>query len=143
MIRLEYTNMSLKNIEAEDLALLGAISLSILAVLVGEFYESPLFTALKILSTLLSLGVAVHRIATGKPFFKDMSEEDWPAGQNEFEVRIPRSEHRRGKAPQIKCFVPNGEDRWAECIVSGDVCADGEVIVQIGSPHRLRIEIRK
>lgn len=135
--------MSFSDLEAEDVALLAAVSISILVVAIGEFYESPVFTALKILSTLLSLGAAINRIATGRPFFKDMSEADWPTGRNEYEVRIPRSEHRRGKAPQIKCFVPNGDGRWAECVASGDVCTDGEVIVQLGSPHRLRIEIRK
>lgn len=126
--------MSMSDLESEDIALLASIAIATTAAVVDTFYGSPVFKALKILSLFLSLGLAIHRVRTGKPFYKDVSESSWVKVQSEFEVRIPRSEHKRGKFPHARCLVSNGAGGYAECFAGGDVGLDGEVVVQVNTP---------
>lgn len=135
--------MALSDFEAEDVALLTSVAIATVAALADTFYGSPMFKALKILSLFLSLGLAYHRIRTSRPYFKDMSETSWkPVGQ-QYEIRIPKSEHGRGKSPHARCLTPRQTGGFSERWADAEVGSDGEVVVQIDSPSALRIEIRK
>ncbi|WP_145769810.1 hypothetical protein [Denitratisoma oestradiolicum] len=135
--------MALSDFESEDVALLASVAIATIAAVIDTFYGSPVFKALKILSLFLSLGLAYHRIKTSKPYFKDMPESAWKAVGQQYEVRISKSEHGRGKSPHARCLVPGQTGGFAECWADAEVGSDGEVVVQVNSPAALRIEIRK
>lgn len=135
--------MTISDFEGEDVALLAAVAIATLAALIDTFYGSPIFKALKILSLFLSLGLAYHRIRTSKPYFKDFDDSSWRAVGQHYEVRVPKAEHKRGKSPHARCLVPGGAGGYTECLAEPEVVGDGEVVVQLDSPARLRLEIRK
>lgn len=135
--------MSLSDIESEDFALLASLVIATVAVLVDELYGGTLFKALKILSLILSIGLAIHRIKSGKPFFKDIADKDWVDAGEMFEVVVPKSIHKRGKFPHPRCLVPNGYGSYAECFIDGDVQPDGSIIVRAKKPVHIRLEVRK
>ena len=64
------------DIDGEDLALLVALVVATGAALLDTFAGSAVFKALKILSLILSLGLAIHRIRTGRPYVKDLTVSD-------------------------------------------------------------------
>ena len=67
----------MKRVDAEDVALLVSIVTAGTAVVVDEVIDSTTFKVLKILALLLSLGLAVHRIRTSKPYVRDFVETDY------------------------------------------------------------------
>lgn len=135
--------MSLSDFETEDVILLVAVAIATATTLIDTFYGSPLFKVLKILALFLSLWLAYHRIKTSKPYFKNMVASSWMAVGQMYEVRIAKSEHRRGKTPHARCFVPSQSGAYEECIANVEVSNDGEVVVQVNSPVAFRIDIRK
>lgn len=135
--------MSLPDFETEDIALLSALVVSAFAVLIDDVYGSAIFKALKILGLILSIGLAIHRIRTGRPFYKDISNSDWVKVKQGFEVVVPKAEHKRGKAPNTRCLVPNGHGGYGGCFVEGDVQPDGNIIVRLDRPTFIRLEVRK
>jgi hypothetical protein len=135
--------MPLSDIEPEDFALVGAIGLATLAAVVDTAYGSPFFKAVKIFAMLLSLGLALHRVRTSKPFLKDVSEQAWRKTDTSYEVRIGKAEHGRGKYPHARCLVPGDAGGYTECWADAQVRQGGDVVVQVSAPASLRVEIRK
>lgn len=135
--------MPLSDFETEDVVLLGSVAVATAATLIDTFYGSPLFKALKIVALFLSLWLAYHRIKTSKPYFKDMSASSWNVVGQQYEIRIPKSEHKRGKCPHARCLVPGQAGGYAECFADAEVGSEGEVVVQVNSPEAIRIVIRK
>ena len=135
--------MNASDFESEDIALLAAVAIATVAALVDTLYGSPLFKALKILSLFLSLGLAYHRIKTSKPYYKDIGPSLWNAVGQRYEIRVPKSEHKRGKSPHARSLVPGSAGGYSECFDQPEVAGDGEVVVRADTPEILRLEIRK
>lgn len=91
----------------------------------------------------MSLGLAIHRIRTGRPYFKDIQEPMWEKAEKGYIARVARREHGRGKFPYARCLVPNGHGGFAECYLDPDVRPDGSIILRSESPARIRLEVRK
>ena len=135
--------MSISDFEGEDVALVVAVATATVATLVDTFYGSELFKALKIISLFLSLGLAYVRIKTSKPYYKDIEKLSWRAVGQRYEIRVPRSEHGRGKSPHARSLMQGPTGGYAECIDQPEVVAGGEVVVRADNPEVLRLEVRK
>lgn len=135
--------MQVSDLEVEDVALLSSLAVSAAAVVIDEVYGSAFFKALKIVGLILSIGLAVHRIRTGKPFYKDITESDWVRTGEFFEMTVPKCEHKRGKFPHPRCLVPNGHGGYGECFADGDVQRNGNIILRVDKPAFIRLEVRK
>src|SRR5829696_8293187 len=106
--------MDTRRVDLEDIALLVSIVVSGIAVVVDEIVGSTFFQVLKIAGVFVSVGLAVHRIRVSKPYLKDVTPSDWTAIEDGFEVRIPRSEHKRGKWPLARCLQKNEQGGYDE-----------------------------
>lgn len=135
--------MSISDFDGEDIALLVTVAIATVAALVDTFYGSALFKALKIISLFLSLGLAYLRIKTSKPYYKDIQASSWLAVGQHYEIRVPRSEHQRGKSPHARSLVQGQTGGYAECMDQPEVVTGGEVVVRADYPETLRLEIRK
>lgn len=135
--------MSISDFEGEDIALLVAVATATVATLVDTFYGSELFKALKILSLFLSLWLAYVRIKTSKPYYKDIQESSWRAVGQRYEIRVPRSEHKRGKSPHARSLMRGPTGGYSECMDQPEVVVGGEVMVTADYPEVLRLEVRK
>jgi hypothetical protein len=135
--------MPLRDIEAEDIALLVSVSVAAAAVLVDEVYGSTAFKALKILALLLSLGLAVHRIRSGKPFYKDFPASSWVKAGERFELVVPRSEHKRGKHPSARCLTKNEAGTYGGCYAEATNRENGDLLLRANQAFDLRVEVRK
>ena len=89
----------MKRIDAEDIALLASIVATGVAVVVDEVVDGTTFKILKIVALLLSLGLAINRIRTSKPYVRDFTESDWIAVGQQYEISVPRKAHGRGEFP--------------------------------------------
>jgi hypothetical protein len=135
--------MAISDLETEDIALLSSLAIAAAAVVIDEVYSSALFKALKIIGLILSIGLAIHRIRTSRPFYRDIAASDWVANGKGFEVTVPKKEHKRGRSPDTRCLVPNGHGGYGGCFVEGDVQTDGSIIVRVDQPAFVRLEVRK
>ncbi len=136
--------MTLSDIENEDMALIGAIVVALLAAFIDAFYDSEVFKALKILSLLLSLWLAFHRIKLAKPFVKDIDTTSWKVVGQRYEVRVEKSEHGRGKTPQARCLGHGPAGGYTELAFdASEVIPNGDVVVISDRPSNIRLEIRK
>jgi hypothetical protein len=133
----------MKHFDTEDVVLLVAVLISAISTLVDELFGSALFKTLKILALLFTLWLAIQRIRHSRPFFRDIQPTDWKEAGNEFEFRIPRSEHGRGKFPFSRCLVKNEHGEFAECFVDALVANTGEISVRVNSRVPIRVEVRK
>ncbi|MCV0438351.1 MAG: hypothetical protein K5880_06950 [Hydrogenophaga sp.] len=131
------------DIDGEDLALLVALVLATVAALLDTVIGSVVFKALKILGLILSLGLAIHRIRTGKPYIKDLVVGDWKAVGQRYQIRVPRAEHGRGRSPRVLCLVLGEAGGYAECFTGAEVNDEGDVFVVASEPGSLRLDIRK
>lgn len=129
--------------ESEDIALVASIAIATLAAVIDTVYGSPVFKALKIISLILSFGLAIHRVRTSKPYYKEILESDWIAAGNEYVMKIAKSEHKRGKFPHVRCLVPGESGGYSECFTDGEVDAEGNIVIQINQPGSIRVEVRK
>ena len=130
------------NLDTEDWLLVGSILVAILATVADAVLASTAFKVLKIVALVLSLGLAVHRIKVSKPFVLDIEPSAWVEAGDEFEFRIPRKLHGRGKTPRPRSLVRDKEG-FAEGITDLVVDDDGTVIYRISSRFPIRAEIRK
>lgn len=135
--------MAISDLEPEDIALMSSLAAATAAVAIDEIYSSAPFKALKIVGLVLSIGLAIQRIKTSRPFYKDIAATDWVTSGQGFEVTVPKKEHKRGRSPQTRCLVPNGHGGYGECFVEGDVQTDGSIIVRVDQPALIRLEVRK
>lgn len=135
--------MPFRDLEAEDVALLVATATAAAAVILDEAYGSPIFKGAKILATLVSLGLALQRLRTSKPYIKDLTESDWEKVGTEYQVVIRRSEHGRGKVPTSRCLTKDERGAYHECFVGAGAREDGDVFVSEEKPVAVRVEIRK
>lgn len=132
------------DIDGEDLALLVALVVATGAALLDTFAGSAVFKALKILSLILSLGLAIHRIRTGRPYVKDLTVSDWTAVGQRYQVHVPRREHGRGSSPRTLCLVPGDLGGVTEAFWSAAEVKDtGDVFVVSNEPAVMRLDIRK
>lgn len=133
----------MRNLEAEDLALLGSIAALLAASIVDAAVESSFFKAAKIIALVVSLYLAWDRIRTARPFWKDVAAKDWTQLANrEFEIRVPRSQHGRGKTPYPRA-MESGADGYSRVGLDELVLPDGTVVFRVGQPTALRLEVRK
>lgn len=130
-------------IEGEDVALLLALVLATVAALLDSVIGGVVFKALKILGLLLSLGLAIHRIRTGRPYVKDLIASNWTAEGQRYQVRVLRKEHGRGRSPRVLCLVPGELGGYAECFTGAEVNDEGDVFVIANEPAAMRLDIRK
>src|SRR5215218_1184092 len=135
--------MDTRRVDLEDIALLISILVSGIAVVVDEIVGSTFFQVLKIAGVFVSLGLAVHRIRVSKPYLKDVTPSDWTAVEDGFEISIPRSEHKRGKWPLIRCLYKNEHGVYGLFETSISPMPDGAVVVGVSRPEEIRIEVRK
>ncbi len=135
--------MPLRDIETEDIVLLTSVALTALAIAVEEIYGSTAFKAVKIVGVILSLGLTIHRIRTGKPHFKDVSSDLWRKVGGEYQVLIPKSEHKRGKHPTARCLAKDEDGSLHECYAGAAVTDTGDLIVSASQPVAIRVEVRK
>lgn len=135
--------MPLRDINAEDIALLAAIGMTGAAVLIEEVYGSTAFKALKIFGVVVSLGLAIHRIRTGKPYVKDVSSESWVQVGGSYQVKLPKSEHSRGKHATARCLSKAGDGSYHECSADAANTETGDLIIHTNQPVAIRVEVRK
>lgn len=132
------------HIEGEDVALLVALVLATVAALLDTVVESAVFKALKILGLLISLGLAIHRIKTGRPYVKDLAASNWTAVGQRYQVHVPRREHGRGCSPRVLCQIPGDLGGFTEAFYSAaEVTDTGDVFVVENEPVAMRLDIRK
>lgn len=131
------------DVDGEDVALLAALVLASVAALLDTVIGSVIFKALKVLGLLLSLGLAIHRIRTGKPYIKDLEAGHWKAVGQRYQVRVLRDEHGRGRSPRVLCMVPGELGGYAECVAGAEVDDNGDVFVIASEPAAMRLDIRK
>lgn len=136
--------MAFTDFESEDIALVASIAIATIAAIIDTIYGSLFFKALKIIGLILSFGLAIHRIRTSKPYYKDVTEHDWIERENNtFEFQITKTEHKRGKFPHSRCLVPGISGGYTECLADAEVGNNGTIVVQINRPGNIRIEVRK
>lgn len=135
--------MPLHSIEPEDIALAAAAATAAAAVIIEEIYAHPAFKALKIIGVLLSLGLAVHRIRTGKPFFKDIPVSAWSKEEGGYRYSLPKSEHKRGRYPSTRCLFKNDDGTYNECFADAIASPEGDLIVRANTLMPIRVEVRK
>ena len=135
--------MPLRDIETEDIVLVTSVALTAIAIAVEELYGSTAFKAVKIIGVVLSLGLAIHRIRMGKPYFKELSADSWTKVAKEFQVVIPKAEHKRGKYPTGRCLAKGADGSHHECLVGSAVNDAGDLIVSASQPVAIRVEVRK
>ena len=80
---------------------------------------------------------------TSKPYYKEILESDWIAAGDEYVTKIAKSEHNRGKFPHVRCLVPGESGGYSECFTDGEVDGEGNIVIQIGRPGSIRVEVRK
>lgn len=133
----------MRNLEPEDIALFAAIVVALIAAVVDTFLASMLFKVLKVVSLVLSLGLAWQRIRTAKPYWKDVAPEQWKKlSDHDYEVRIPRKEHGRGKTPSSRALSREA-DGYAQVLLEELVDPEGTVAFRVTVPVALRLEVRK
>jgi hypothetical protein len=135
--------MPLNNIEPEDIALLAVAATAATAVLVDEVYAHPIFKGLKIVGVLLSLGLAVHRIRSGKPFYQDIPVTAWSKEEGSFRYSLPKSVHKRGKYPSARCLFKNDDGTYNECYADVVSSPEGNLTVRANTLMPIRVEVRK
>lgn len=130
------------NLDTEDWLLEGGILIAILATLADAAVASTAFKVLKIVALVLCLGLAVHRIRASKPFVLDIEPDGWLQAGDEFEYRILRKVHGRGKTPRPRSLVRDIEG-FAEGFTDMVVDKEGTVIYRVSDLFHIRTEIRK
>jgi hypothetical protein len=107
--------MLLRDLQPDDLALLGSVVIASVAVLIGEVYSSTWFKGLKILAVLVSLGMALYRLKIARPFAKDIPSSSMVKTGQYFQCTVPKGEHGRGKYATARCLTPNDAGGYSEC----------------------------
>ncbi len=131
------------NFEAEDILLLAGV-VTLLTVSIAEAaHDSTIYKGVKILALLISLYLAWDRIRTSRPYWRDVKRGDWTKlSGREYELRLTRREHRRGRTPFPRAMAPES-DGFAEVELDQRAGADGTVIFRVASPVDLRLEVRR
>jgi len=133
----------MRNLQADDIALVASIALSAVAVVVGEFYVSPWFKALKIAAVFVSLAMAAYRLKVGRPFYKQISAASMQPNDRYFECRVLKSEHGRGKYATAVCATPNDSGGYSQCYADASVLPNGDILVRATQRFDLRLEVRR
>lgn len=132
----------MRDMETEDLVLVASILLTIAASWLDFVLGSTVFKIVKVLAPIVSLGVAIHKIRTSKPFVKDVPADAWLPIKDGYEYRILRSEHGRGNQPKPRLLLEK-PDGYAEGMAEMVVNDDGAVIYRVNTPTPIRAEVRK
>lgn len=104
---------------------LGFITCGLLAKFDVTAY-SKMFGFLASLSILVSLFFGTRFYFQRKPFEKQILQQDWKfEGEDKAFVRIPKSEHKRGKYPKIE--ILKGDTVYGSTMFRYEVLKDGTV----------------
>lgn len=121
----------------------GSIAALLLASIVDAAVESSLFKAAKIIILIVSLYLAWDRIRKTRPYWKDVGTSDWTSlSTSEYEFRLPRSMHGRGKTPHPRA-MELGPAGYTSVGLDELIQPDGTVIFRVSQPLALRLEVRK
>lgn len=129
--------------DRDSALLICGLVVSTVAMIADEVIEHPLFKAAKILALLASLGLAIYRIRSYKPYIALIKKEQFKKTKDdEYEVDIPASVHKRGLSPTAICQIES-DGGWAEGFFGIVVNSDGTLRVQAGHPMDVKVFIRR
>lgn len=133
----------MRNLDTEDIVLLVSVTALLVASVVDAAVESTFFRGAKIIALVVSLYLAWDRIRTARPFWKDVLASEWTKlATNDYEYRLTRRQHRRGKTPFPRA-MELGADGYARVGLDELVLSDGTVVFRVNTPVPLRLEVRK
>ncbi len=129
--------------DKESALLVGGLVVSTVAMIADEVVEHPLFKAAKIIALLASLGLALYRIRSYKPYVTLIKKDHFKkTKKDDYEFSIPVSAHKRGLTPTATCQVES-DGGWAEGFFGIVVNSDGTLRVQAAEPMDVKVFIRR
>jgi hypothetical protein len=99
--------------EEFDWALIAVVVITALASLIKEVCEyfgvenvEWLILGLKAIAAVLGIIYSVWKFYRHKPYIKTVTSSEWEFdGKDSYRVRVPRSEHKKGKHPSVTASI--------------------------------------
>jgi hypothetical protein len=133
----------MKKIDFDDILVFCSFVAALVLSIGVSFTSSPIYKVLQAIALFVGLGSTIHRLITAKPFQKDVDLADWfPTVNGEFEYRINKREHKRGKTPILKAFEKRSGE-MNEVQLDKRVLPNGDVVFSVASRYKLCLEVRK
>ena len=91
----------------------------------------------------IALWGGLRKAARAKPFYVVVEPSMWTRIDDGYTYRVPKKDHGRGSTPSSRLTTETDTGAWVDCWADAQVVSDGDVLVKVNSPDRLRIEVRK
>lgn len=116
-------------------------------VMVGQFarweHKEELLWWVRTAGAAIALWGGLRKAARAKPFYVVVEPSMWTRTEDGYTYSVPRKKHGRGSTPHSRLTTETDTGAWVECWADAQVVNKGDVQVNVTSPERLRIEVRK